>query len=321
VLSLDEIRHVVTALENMRRHTDGAVAGYFAGQLAACAASDGMRGPKETLPLVLAIIAAVEHAAREAKPAVRSRLLSVGAYGAEFAGWLYRDSAVPHAAGYWHDRAAEWAQVAGDRAFQGYVLLRRSQLAWDDRDARRMLMLAQAVQAGHWDLPPRVRAEAAQQEARGHAMLGADMGLIEGKLDEARALLADEPSARTAAGAPLAGHYGAPLLAMQTALCYSEAGQPARAVEIYQEWLTTQVFSRRDYAYFRALAAASLAAVGRPDDAAAAGREALATAAAVGSLRTLRELSRLLERLRPWPARPAVLAFRDELAATLSWGR
>lgn len=39
-----------------------------------------------------------------------------------------------------------------------------------------------------WQLPPKIRAEAAQQEARGHAMLGVNLGLVERKLDNARAV-------------------------------------------------------------------------------------------------------------------------------------
>jgi tetratricopeptide (TPR) repeat protein len=269
-----------------------------------------VRGPKETLPLVMAIIAAATHGAREAKPGVRSALLAVGARGAEFAGWLYRDSALPQLSSFWHDRAAEWAQIAGDQALQGYVLLKRSQLAWDDRDAPRMLMLAQAVQDGPGTLPNRVRAEAAQQEARGHAMVSGDRGLAEAKLETARALLAAEPLGRAADGASLAAHYGAPLLAMQTSICYREAGQPARAAGIYEENLTANAFSRRDYGYFRALAGSALAAAGRPDEAAVAGREGLRIAVAAGSARTLRELGRLLEELRPWPERSAVLPGR-----------
>jgi hypothetical protein len=316
-LKLDEIQHLAAALENARRYADRDVARYFDRRLTAYAASDGARGPKQTLPLVLAAVAALEHTARDAKPPVRRELLRAGARGAEFAGWLYRDSAVPDLAAYWHDRAIEWAQVSGDQALQAYVLLKKGQAAWDTRDARRMLVLSQAVQAGPPELPARVRAEAVQQEARGLAMLGGDMGLIESKLGLARSLLAAEQPG-TEGGSAVGTHYGAPLLAMQTAICYCEAGQPARSVEIYTEFLTSEAFSRRDYGYFRALGAAALAAAGRPDDAAAAGSEACAIAVATASGRTLAELSRLFGRLRPWQGRPAVLDFGAELAAALT---
>jgi hypothetical protein len=83
----------------------------------------------------------------------------------------------------------------------------------------------------------------------------------------------------------------------EMAICHNEAGQPARAVEIYDEYLTADGFSRRDYGYFRALESIAVAAAGRPDDAAAIGRESIGIAAATGSVRTVTELSRLAQRL------------------------
>lgn len=318
VLNLDEIRHIAAAMEDARRYADSTVAGYLRTQLAACAVSDGTRGPNQTLPRALAIIAAIDRAARDARPAAQRELLVVGARAAEFAGWLYRDSAAPHLASYWHDRSVEWAQMAGDQALQGYVLLKKSQAAWDVRDAHRMLMLARAAREGPWNLPPRVRAEVAQQEARAEAMRGGDIRVVAARLDEARRLLAAEPPAATADDPALAAHYGTSLLAMQTAICYCEAGQAVRAAEIYDEYLNPEVFSRRDYGYFLALAAMSLVAASRPDDAADYGREAAGIAAATGSARTLMELRRLLDMLSPWTGRPAVRAFGAELTANIN---
>lgn len=318
VLNPDQVRHLVAALGNARRYADSAIAGYLQEQLAAYAVSDGVRGPKETLPLVLAVIAVAESAAREARPAIRRDLLAVGARSAEFVGWLYRDSAALRLAGYWHDRAVEWAQMAADTALQGYVLLKKSQAAWDERDAPRMLMLARAAIDGPWDLPSWVQAEAIQQEARAEAMLGGDITMITARLDQARDLLARAQPVSAGDGSALAAHYSPSLLAIQMAICYCEAGQPAKATEIYDEHLTAHAFSRRDYGYFSALRGIAMAASGRPDDAAAIGRESLQIAAGTSSARTLTELSRLMGRLAAWPGRPAVQVFRVELAAGLT---
>lgn len=103
---------------------------------------------------------------------------------------------------------------------QGYVLLKKSQAAWDDRDGLRMLTLAQAAQTGPWTLPSRVRAEAAQQEARGLAMTGEAERQIERKLDEAWALMDATPGERGTLG----NDYDQALLTMQTAICYCEPG-------------------------------------------------------------------------------------------------
>ncbi len=99
---------------------------------------------------MLGIIAALDRSIPQVKPSLRRELLILGAQGAEFVGWLYRDLGVPELTRHWHDQAMEWAQAADDRELQGYVLLRKSQAAWDERDVVRMLTLAQAAQEGPW---------------------------------------------------------------------------------------------------------------------------------------------------------------------------
>jgi len=312
-LGMDDLRHIAAALENARRYLDHEIVDYFEGQITACATDDGARGPRETLPVMLGIVGAIEHHASTVKADVRRRLVAVGARSAEFAGWLYRDSATPKLADYWRDRAVEWAQEANDLSMQGYILLKKSQAAWDTRDAGRMLALAQAVQEGPWQLPPKVRAEAAQQEARGHAMLGADLAVVERKLDEARALL-DEQGHADQEPSSLSAHYDQSLLTMQTAICLAEAGKPLRAVEIYRQELTARAFSRRDYGYFLSLMANTVAAAGDPDEAARLGIDALGVAAKTDSRRTVHELRRLTGRLEPWAQRAAVRELHDALA-------
>jgi hypothetical protein len=310
-VGLDDLSHLVAALDNARRYMDDSVVDHFRAQLTASAAADGDRGPKATLPVILGIIGAIESHAREVKPQVRRELLSVGARSAEFAGWLYRDIGVPNMAAYWRDRATEWAQEAGDPAMQGYVLLKKSQAAWDDRDGLRMLTLSQAVQEGPWQLPDKVRAEAAQQEARGHAMLGGNLPLMERKLAEAHQLLADAPAGPADDG--LGSHYSATLLMMQTAICYTEAGQPIRAAELYQSHLSAGGFSRRDYAYFLSLRAGALAAAGEAEEAARISLEALPVATTTNSTRTTGELLRVADQLQPWADVPAVRELRVAL--------
>lgn len=312
---LDELHHIAKALDNAGCYLDGAVVDYFRQQLMACAADDGALGPKKTLPVVLAIVQAVAQHACDVPPAVRRDLLVVGAQGAEFAGWLFRDARDPVQASYWRDRATEWAQEAGDTAMQGYVLLKKAQAAYDNRDALRMLTLAQAARDGPWDLPLRVRAEAAQQEARGHAMLGTNHDLVERKLAEAHQLLTDADCSAAVDDRPLGMHYNETLLTMQTAICYCEGGHPRRAVELYDSWLSAQHFSRRDYGYFQALRSAALALAGEPDTAATAGMTALSVATETASQRTTQELRSVVEVLRPWASRPAVRELREAVLA------
>ncbi|WP_345470347.1 XRE family transcriptional regulator [Actinoallomurus oryzae] len=312
-IGLDELKHIAVALNNARRYTDHAMVGYFRRQLNACAEKDGTRGPKHSIPIVLGLIAAVEQMAGDSKPSVRHELLRVGSQAAEFAGWLYRDVAMPELANYWRDRAVEWAQAASDLPMQGYVLLKKSQAAWDERDALRMLTLAQAVQEGPWCLPAQVRAEAAQQEARGHAMLSGDLALVEPKLDQARALLAEESPDK--GSTPIAAHYDEALFALQVAICYCEAGQPDQALDLYETWLSEDTFSRRDYGYFLSLKSEAFATAEAPDEASSAALKALTLARETSSARTHQEVLRVAGQLQPWHDRAQVRELRAAVLA------
>ncbi|MEU7525980.1 helix-turn-helix transcriptional regulator [Saccharothrix sp. NPDC042600] len=308
-LGLPAAPQLAAAMDDAHRYLDSTVVEYFRRQLAACKADDGRLGSHGTMPAVLGLLGAIEQHAREVKPAVRRELLAVGADIAEFAGWLYRDLRDLPTALYWHDRAIEWAQEAGDMAMQGYVLVKKAQLAYDERDPMRMLTLSQAAQHPSYDLPKRVRAEAVQQEARAEAMLGAAIDSVERKLDEARNLLAaaeSQPDDRS-----LGAHYGPSLLTMQAAICQTEAGQPRRAVALYERTLNERTFSPRDYGFFLSWMAASLALAGEPDQAAATGVASAHRAKDANSQRTKRELVRVLDVLKPWRNRPAVRQLQE----------
>lgn len=314
-LGLDELKHIASAVVNAQRYADDEIVDYCKRQLDSCAVNDGRRGPRQSLPIVLGLIAAIERMANDAKPGTRRELLRVGAYASEFAGWLYRDVCVPGLANYWRDRAIEWAQVSGDAPMQGYVLLKKSQAVWDERDALRMLTLAEAAQEGPWRLPARVRAEAAQQQARGHAMLNGNLALMESKLSEARSLLAQDGAIADIRTAEVAAHYDEALFGLQVAICYCEANQPERSLELYDRWLSLETFSRRDYAYFLALKGEAHAAADEADYAAMAGLEAFSLARETESARTVQEVIRLAIRLDQWRDRESVHELRQSVLA------
>jgi transcriptional regulator with XRE-family HTH domain len=309
-IGLEELKHITAAINNARRYADKTIVDHLECQLADCAADDRIRGPKQSIPMALGLVAAVEDMTKDAKPDVRRSLLQVGARTAEFIGWLYRDIAMPNLANYWRDRSMEWAQAAIDFPMQGYVLLKKSQAAWDERDAPRMLTLAEAAQEKLWHLPLRVQAEAVQQEARAQAMISGDMALIERKLDLARELLMQDTESTG-----IATHYNESLFGLQVAICYREAGEAERSVELYERWLSLQDFSRRDYGYFLSLKSEAMVAIGKPDQAAIGGLEALMLARETNSARTHQEILRLVGNLQPWQHRESVRELRHAVLA------
>ncbi|MEU6187626.1 helix-turn-helix transcriptional regulator [Nocardia sp. NPDC047038] len=167
-----DLQRVGEALEDARRYFDGSVVDFFRMQLTRCKTDDGSLGPADALPLTLSVLEVIRRHCREVRPDVQRELLTVGADAAEFAGWLYRDLHDPVAATVLYDRAMEWAQASGNLPMQGYVLLKKSQMAYDSRDTGTLLTLAQAAKDGPWQLPARVKAEVVQQEALGLAMVG-----------------------------------------------------------------------------------------------------------------------------------------------------
>ena len=158
-------------------------------------------------------------------------------------------------------RSGHRKPVTRDTAMQGYVLLKKSQMAYDERDALRVLTLAQAAQYGPWQLSQHVRAEVTQQEARGLAMLGESISIIEQKLDDARQLIAAAQGVddlHEQLGSP----YNENTFALRNASCYFEVGKPQRAAGQYAEVLSTDELSPRDRGYFTARMASSLALAG-----------------------------------------------------------
>ncbi|GAA3722455.1 hypothetical protein GCM10022224_104310 [Nonomuraea antimicrobica] len=308
--SVDVLPPVDAILADARRYVDGSIVEELRNQLEASKADDGTLGPAAALPKVLGVLAAVQHAVREVKPQARRQLLAVGAEGAEFVGWLYRDLRDLPPATYWYDRAIEWAQEADDSAMQGYVLLRKSQLAYDRHDALKVLTLAEAARRISPRLPPGVRAEATQQEALGLAMLGEPLRQVKEKLDEARKLLSDAAKEPGTLGSSFTDH----TLLLRSSACFTEAGKPAKAAEILEEIIANSSLSFRDVGYFQARRSAALALIGEPDEAAILGLKAARVARATRSRRTTTVLTDMLETLDRWRRRPHVRALHDFLA-------
>ena len=290
-LTADDLRNIAVAVTEAGKYADAEALPHFQEVLSECAANDGALGPRRVIATVLGGLAAIERTAHHAHPATRAELLRIGARTAEFAGFLYRDLGTPTLAEYWQDRAVTWARDIGDFQLEAYVLLRKSQAAWDERDAGRMLALANLV-GRRRGLPYRLRAEVAQQQARAMAMLGSEPSTIERQLGRAQELFAREE-----ATVGLSSQYREPVLQAQAALCLTELGQPSRAIELLDAALASNTFSYRDRGYFTSQLAFAHAAGGDCDRAALTGLRALSVARATDSVRTQRELRRLVRQL------------------------
>ncbi|MFT7841112.1 helix-turn-helix transcriptional regulator [Saccharothrix sp. BKS2] len=310
-LNPEETEHFAKALADARRYLDGDVVEYFSRQISAVMAYGRVAGAKKTMPIMLGLLGAIERNACDVKPEFRGPLLSVGAQATDQCGWLYRELREPALTTFWLDRGMEWAQEAGDTTVQGYLLLKKSQLAYDQRDALRVLTFAQAAARGPWLMPDKVRAEVAQQEALGMAMCGEPHHDVERKLDQAHQIF--DAAADEQQYGLLGAFYTEHIRLAHNASCYIEAGQPARAAETYSEVLADGGLPERDAALHRARRALALAQSGEPDEAAAVAFTSVQVAKAMHSQRTLATLEEVVRILRPWRDRPAPRELREAL--------
>ena len=310
-----ELEQLAAALDDARRYLDGSVVGLFRSHLEQSKADDGRHGPTRALPMVLGILGAIAEHVCEVKPDVRGELLSLGAEGAEFAGWLYRDLKDPGNAVYWYDRAMEWAQEANNMPMQGYVLLKKSQMAYDTRDAQRVVAFAEAARTGPWQCPRIIRAEVAQQHAIGLAMTGAPLGVVEREMATARELLTTAPEGGDRP-APDGGSFTLETLLLRQATCYTEAGKPAKGADQFGQVIACGTLSKRDTGFFSARRALALALSGEPDEASAVGLEAARIARETSSERTMRLLGEVVQGLKPWNSRPQARELRQAVLSS-----
>jgi tetratricopeptide (TPR) repeat protein len=123
-------------------------------------------------------------------------------------------------------------------------------------------------------------------------------------------LLAQDRAGSDGQTTEVAAHYDEALFGLQVAICYCEAKQPERALELYERWLSPETFSRRDYAYFLSLKGSAYAVANEPDKAAIAGLQAFPLARETESVRTVQELVRLAVQLEKWRDRESVRELR-----------
>lgn len=303
-------RQVAVMVRHARSLTSTEAVTYFRSGIDRAKADDGSKGAVSALARMLTILGAIAQLTRDLEPALRPALLSVGAQGAEFTGWLHRDGGDVPAATFWYDRAMEWAQEANDDVLQAYVLLRKSQMAYDLRNRPRAASLAHAAQRYERRLPRPVHAEILQQVALGLAVTGAPMRTVEQTMDDAWHLMT------TSAGST-EGHEGLIIsedtMLLRRAACYTAAGRPASGAEIFAEVIRRGGLSRRDSGFFGARHALALALCGEPDEASQVGIRALNTASETDSRRTRVVLADAVRALAPWRNRPGPRALAEAM--------
>ncbi|MBG0818465.1 helix-turn-helix transcriptional regulator [Planomonospora sp. ID82291] len=312
----DQAQRVARAIDQPSR-VDGEVIDYFRRVLAEHYSADKMLGPRSLLRPVLAQIDVLDELRRSAGARHAEPLLQVLAQYAEMAGWLHQDLGQLETAMHWSRRAAEWAQCAGDTQMAAYMLVRQSNIAVLTDDYAAVVHLAAAARRHPAGLEPKLDALAAQQQARGLAMLG-EYAECFTLLDQAADTLRDHPHV-THPDVPVYLHYyDLDTLQEQSAACYRVAGRADTAVGILEEQIGKLPENlARDRGHLTAKLAVAVAQ-SEPDPARAThlGQEALGVAQRTGSARIRRELRALDgELLQRWPDHADTRSFHEELLA------
>lgn len=137
---------------------------------------------------VRAQLRAAEELAGEARGEVRPAVVDVAAQWAQFHGWLSANMGRLGDAARSYDLATGLAAETGDVNMISTALNMKGFIAWLSRKPGAVVGLSRAAQRD--GTSPGIRALAAQQEARGHAILG-DAEAAERMLDEAHRLTLD----------------------------------------------------------------------------------------------------------------------------------
>jgi hypothetical protein len=103
-----------------------------------------MLGPRQLIAMTLAQIQVLGRLRRHAPTGTADDAVRLLARYAEFAGRLHQDAGGSIAAMYWSDRATDWAQAAGDYQMVAYLMVRKSNIALLNQDAREVIALAAA---------------------------------------------------------------------------------------------------------------------------------------------------------------------------------
>jgi hypothetical protein len=205
----------------------------------------------------------------------------------------------------------DYAQQLGDPRLLSYVLMRKSNIASDARDGEAALAFAGAALRDWGRLTPRLRAVALRQQAHGLA-LGGDAAACARTLD----LAAEQLSAGRGDGPELdlTLYCTTSYLDMEAATCWTELGQPGRAVEALEHGLDTwRPEFRRDLGLSLARLAVAYAADSELDQSWSVAERALAIARETRSARAVRELTRLKAHFTGPQGHPAAGDLRQAL--------
>jgi tetratricopeptide (TPR) repeat protein len=282
-LTPDDEERLALAAATPRR-ADRRAAESLSVMLAAARHLEDRIGSAAVTPVAAAQMALAVDLAAEARGAARPALVSVAAQWAQFRGWLAASMGRPGEAERAFGIALGLAIEVADTDMTATVMSMRGFVAWQAGKPGAVIGLSRAAQRK--GASAGVRAIAAQQEARGHAMTG-DADMTDRKLDQALGL-ADAAAAHPSSEPPWVYFHGADYLAMQRGRACLYLRRYATAADLLTTGLAAIAPDVRESewaAWYLADLAACHWALGEREEAAKAAAEITRIAAATASPR------------------------------------
>lgn len=184
-------------------------------------------GAAAVLPAVRAQLDLITTLTADTRCRQRPRLVDLAAQWAQFGGWLHAVVDQPRLATRWYTTALAWGTEAGNTDMVATAMSMRGHLAWQARRPGPLIRLS--AEALRQPASPGVRAIAAQQQARGHALLGeasAAIGLLDQAVD-----LATQAAENPDREPPWVYFHSLFYLQMQRGLTYRLLGDHNQAIE------------------------------------------------------------------------------------------
>lgn len=221
--SAERIAHVAAA----PRTVDAATVDALAGTLASLRRLEDSIGAERLIVVTAEPLRLVDELADEARGEIRADVVDLAGQWEQFAGWLQEARGRPDAARARYARTLEHATETGNDNLIATALSMRGHVAWTARHPGPVIGLSAA--AADKARSPGLRALTAQQEARGHALLG-DAEDVDRLFDVADEELA-EAAAHPEAEPPWTYFYTPGFLRMQRGLAYGLLGRQGAAID------------------------------------------------------------------------------------------
>lgn len=258
--------------------------------------ADNLMGPHHLVDAVRAQATLLDQTLTGASTNIRAELTRLAWRYNEFTGWLYQDAGDVKNAMFYTDRAMDYALSTASPTDIAYLLMRKTNITNDMINPSRALGLCEVGMRDRGSVAPRVRALMQVQRARAQALDG-NADACARSIDYAYQEVSQSDSQADDIAAFCTPEY----IRMEAAASWTELGQAEQAILVLQQALITWPSAmRRDLGLCQTRLAIAHASVGDIQAAYHVGLQAVTTASAATSARTLRDLTRLRDLLAPW---------------------